>query len=285
MISPLSGLRLGDFTWKIDNPSLEKDPYGWRSLYFLGAGLTVSAIALRLVTPSYSVTAEAVREHEGIEEVDDRAAVGGKLAFWTKLQYALRRKWAIFIYGTLLTACYSTLGHGHLDVYPAFLVSQRKLDILRQTWVAVLLQSGGIFGAFVGGYLSKHSVKWVPTAFAILVAPFLPLFILPSSWNLLGLGAFFFEFFYAASMAPIGNILQMLCPHPGMRGAFTGIVYNLGNAVSSIAPSIETKLGEDHRLPDRTPDFARIILILAAIVRSIIPSFKIPKGTGRPLTT
>ncbi len=204
----------------------------------------MTAFVLRLVTPSYTVTAEAVREHEGISVVDARAAVGGKLAFLTKLRWALRRKWPVFVYGTVLLACYSTLGHGHLDVYPAFLLSQRKLDVLHQTWVTIILQSGGLFGAFFGGYLSKYSPKWVPAGFSILVAPFLPLFILPTQWNLLGLGAFFFEFFYAASMAPIGNILQMLCPHPGMRGAFTGIVYNLGNAISSIAPSIETKMGE-----------------------------------------
>ncbi len=38
------------------------------------------------------LTAKAVREHEGLEEMDDRAAVGSKLAFWTKLKSTLRRK-------------------------------------------------------------------------------------------------------------------------------------------------------------------------------------------------
>ena len=214
------------------------------------------------------MAAEAIREAEGTEEVDDRALVGGNISFITKFRYAIRHHWPIFIYCTVLTACFNTLGHGHMDVYPAFLQSQKGLDIFHETWVTVILQCGGILGGLFGGYLSKFNPKWVPTAFAILIAPWLPLWILPDKWNILAVGAFFLEFCYGAAIGTVGNILQMVCPHPGIRGAFGGVTYNLGNAVSSIAPTIETKLGEDFPLPSGEPDYGRTQLILTGVVSS-----------------
>lgn len=51
-----------------------------------------------------------------------------------------------------------------------------------------------------------------------------------------------------AAIGNLGNLLQQLCPHPGFRAAFTGVCYNLGNAISSVAPTIETKLGKSARI-------------------------------------
>ena len=62
--------------------------------------------------------------------------------------------------------------------------------------------------------------------------------------------------------------MQQLCPHPGIRAAFTGVAYNLGNAVSSIAPTIETALGERFPTPDGTPNYAKTQMILVGIVSS-----------------
>jgi SHS family lactate transporter-like MFS transporter len=166
----------------------------------------------------------------------------------------------------MLTACFNTLGHGHLDVYPSFLESQRRLNIHNETYVTVILQCGGILGGVVGGYLCRYSAKWVPFTFAIMLGPLLPAIILPTKWQSLAAGAFFFEFSYGAAIGTVGNILQMVCPHPGIRAAFGGVTYNLGNAISSVAPTIETRLGDDLPAKDGTPDYGRIILILAGIV-------------------
>ena len=51
-----------------------------------------------------------------------------------------------------------------------------------------------------------------------------------------------------------------------MRAAFGGVAYNIGNAVSSVAPTIETSLGERFATADGKPDYARTQLILVAIV-------------------
>ena len=53
-----------------------------------------------------------------------------------------------------------------------------------------------------------------------------------------------------------------------MRGAFTGVAYNLGNAISSIAPTIETSLGERFPLPDGTPNYAKTQMSLVGVVSS-----------------
>ncbi|KAI0977636.1 major facilitator superfamily domain-containing protein [Xylaria arbuscula] len=249
---------------------LATNKYGWRSLYYLAAGLTVPCFILRLITPSYSVIGEAVRETEETGRVDSRKVVGGELRFWTKFKFAVVRHWPIFIYTLILTSSFNTLGHGHLDLYPSFLSTQKGLDVLHQTWVTVILQSGGILGGLIGGHLCLYSVKWVPFCFAVLTAPFLPLFILPDSWHLLSLGAFFFEFCYGSSIGALGNILQIISPHPGIRAAFGGVAYNLGNAVSSFAPTAEARLGEERPLSNGKPDYGRTLLILAGTLIGIL---------------
>ncbi|KAI1425234.1 major facilitator superfamily domain-containing protein [Xylaria sp. FL1777] len=249
---------------------LATNKYGWRPLYYLAAGLTVPCFILRLVTPSYLVIGEAVRETEKTGRVDHRKVVGGELLFWTKFKYAVIRHWPIFIYTLILTASFNTLGHGHLDLYPSFLSTQKGLDVLHQTWVTVILQSGGILGGLIGGHLCLHNVKWVPFFFAVLIAPFLPLFILPDSWHFLALGAFFFEFCYGSSIGALGNILQIISPHPGIRAAFGGVAYNLGNAVSSFAPTVEARLGEENPLPNGKANYGRTILILAGTLIGIL---------------
>lgn len=189
---------------------------------------------LHLLTPTHSVVLEAIRNSEGVEQVDERAAVGGNLSFLKKLRYVLRYHWKPFVYACCLTSCLATMGHGTMDLYPTFLVTQRGLNIHQETWVTCILQIGGILGGITGGFLSHRvSAKWVAAGAGLMCAPFLPLWTLPTSWNLLALGAFFLQFFYGAAIGNLGNLLQQLCPHPGIRAAFTGVAYNIGNAVSN----------------------------------------------------
>ncbi|KAF2100711.1 MFS general substrate transporter [Rhizodiscina lignyota] len=250
---------------------LAMSKYKWQALFWLGAGLTIPVFIIRLVTPSYSVVAEAVRDAEGIQRVTEAAAVGGELSFWKKFKFVARRHWAVFIYAIVLTACFNTTGHGSMDLYPTFLVTQKKLSVLHETWVTCILQIGGISGGIVGGFLSnRFSPRWVGATAALAMAPWLPLWCLPKTWNLLALGAFFFQFFYGCAIGNLGNIMQQLCPHPGIRGAFTGVAYNLGNAISSIAPTIETALGERFPTADGTPDYAKTQMILVGIVIALL---------------
>ncbi|RFU33115.1 hypothetical protein B7463_g3225, partial [Scytalidium lignicola] len=254
---------------------LAMSKYKWQALFWLAAGITVPIFILRLFTPSYSVTAAAVEDNAGsTTHISDAAAVGGNLSFYKKLKYVVRYHYGILIYLILLTACFNTMGHGTFDLYPTFLVTQRKLPVKQQTWVTIILQSGGVSGAIVGGYLgARYSLKWVSFCFAIFAGPFLPLYALPKTWNMLALGAFFMQFGYGGAIGNLGNILQEICPHPGMRAAFGGVAYNLGNAISAIAPTIETKLGETYSLPDGTPDYARTQLILVGIVLGFLIIF------------
>ncbi|GAD98097.1 hypothetical protein ANI_1_1346144 [Paecilomyces variotii No. 5] len=248
--------------------------HGWRSMYYVGAGLTISAVILRLLCPDYSVVTEATDARNAEEDVYQQEhghiAVRASLPFWRKFRYAITHHWPIFIYALVLTACFNTLGHGHMDVYPSFLESQRGLSVQHETLVTMILQVGGILGGIIGGYLARYSTKWVPFGFVITMGPLLPGLILPNSWKSLTVGAFFFEFCYGAAIGTVGNILQMVCPHPGIRGAFGGVTYNLGNAISSIAPTIETKMGDDLLTKEGTPDYGRIILILAGIVIGLL---------------
>jgi SHS family lactate transporter-like MFS transporter len=144
-----------------------------------------------------------------------------------KLKFSLRYHWGVFLYMIALTACFNTMGHGSFDLYPTFLTTQRKLTVKEETWVTIILQSGGISGAIVGGYLGdRFSLKWVAFCSALFSGPWLPLYALPRSWNLLALGAFFMQFGYGGAIGNLGNIFQQICPHPGIRAAFGGVAYN-----------------------------------------------------------
>jgi MFS transporter, SHS family, lactate transporter len=223
-----------------------------------------------LFAPSYSITAQAVEDTEGTENVDPRSVVGGNLSFYAKLKFVVLHHPKGFIYAVCLSSCLATMGHGTMDLYPTFLTSQRNLDILHETWVTVILQIGGILGGVVGGHLShRYSARWVAAASTLLIAPWLPLWVLPTTWNKLAIGAFFLEFFYGGAIGNLGNLMQQLCPHPGMRAAFTGVAYNLGNAVSSIAPTIETSLGERFPTANGTPNYGLTQMILVGIVSEL----------------
>ena len=74
------------------------------------------------------------------------------------------------------------------------------------------------------------------------------------------------QFFYGAAIGNLGDLMQQLCPHPGSRAACTGVAYNIGNAISSVAPTIETSLGERFPTADGNPDYGRTQMILVGIV-------------------
>ncbi|CRG87020.1 Putative sialic acid transporter [Talaromyces islandicus] len=246
---------------------LAMNNYGWRSLFWLGAGLAVPVIVLRTCSQHISVTNQVIEETEGVESVDARTAVGGNLSFVKKFKFLIMHHPKAFAYACCLSGCLATMGHGTMDLYPTFLTTQRHLDVKHETWVTVILQIGGIMGGVVGGFFSHRvSPKWIAAGSAILCAPWLPLWVLPSKWNYLAVGAFFLQFFYGAAIGNLGNLMQQICPHPGMRAAFTGVSYNIGNAVSSIAPTIETALGEKFPTPDGGPDYGRTQMILVGIV-------------------
>ncbi|GAM37291.1 hypothetical protein TCE0_023f07095 [Talaromyces pinophilus] len=75
---------------------------------------------------------------------------------------------------------------------------------------------------------------------------------------------------FGAAIGNLGNLMQQLCPHPGLRAAFTGVAYNIGNAISSVAPTIETSLGERFPTSDGTPDYGRTQMILVGIVIALL---------------
>lgn len=224
-------------------------------------------IVLRTCSQHKSVTNQVIEETEGVQSVDARTAVGGNLSFVKKLKFLVMHHPKAFVYACSLSVCLATMGHGTMDLYPTFLTTQRHLDVKHETWVTVILQIGGISGGVVGGFFShKVSPKWIAAGSAILCAPWLPLWVLPTKWNELAVGAFFLQFFYGAAIGNLGNLMQQLCPHPGMRAAFTGVSYNIGNAISSIAPTIETSLGERFPTADGGPDYGRTQMILVGIV-------------------
>lgn len=86
-------------------------------------------MVLHLLTPTHSVVTATIQETDGEQPVNDRAAVGGNLPFLKKLTYVLRYHWKPFVYACCLTSCLALLGHGTMDLYPTFLVTQRDLNI------------------------------------------------------------------------------------------------------------------------------------------------------------
>lgn len=235
----------------------------------------IPVFLMRLVLPSYSITRTALTT----SSLDSsRAATGGGLSFIKKVKYVARTHPYLFIYMCTLTACILTREHGVNDVYPAMLRTQRHLHSRQITYTTIITSFGAVIGNLTFGTLgNRYSLKWVPFCGAAISIPFLALWALSTTWHMIALGGFLHQFFFGAAGGNLGHMFQQMCPHAGARAAFAGVAYNLGAAISSIAPTTVNHLAQHFALDDGTPDYAHTQLIFVVIVCGHFnPSFLIP---------
>ncbi|RPA76477.1 MFS general substrate transporter [Ascobolus immersus RN42] len=242
--------------------------HSWRLLFWIGAGLTTAVAIARAGFPESKQF--LARKEEERRSGSKMTAKGKVQHFMKDLRQIFRTQWRRMVYCVLLMTAFNALSHTSQDLYPTYM-QQTKLFSPHLSTVATII---GTVGATVGGLIVGFLSQSLGRRFSILLTcilglALLPLWILPSSFSLLALGAFWMQFMVQGAWGVVPIHLQELSPE-GLRASFPGVVYQLGNMVASACPQIASSIAESWTTKSKAgktiPDYGRAQLVMMAVV-------------------
>lgn len=208
---------------------------GWRGLFWLGAGLSVLAAAVRAVLPESELFLRA----KAVERAQGRTTVNKTRVFMHETWEMLKRHWILCCYAVLLMTGFNFLSHGSQDLYPTYLTTTKGFSQHDATVATIIGNCGAIAGGTVAGWLSQYAGRRLTIImFVVIVGAFIPLWILPSTFGALAAGAFCIQFGVQGAWGVIPIQLNEMSP-PAFRATFPGVAYQIGNMVSSASAQIE----------------------------------------------
>ena len=145
----------------------------------------------------------------------------------------LAAHWKRGLYLVVLMTAFTTLSHGTQDMYPTFLQEQQGFPTKLTGTITLLMNVGAICGALVFGALS-HRLGRQRTiiAAALLALPVIPLWAYGNGMAQLAVGAMLMQFAVQGAWSMVPAWLNELSPF-AVRATFPGVVYQLGNLLSS----------------------------------------------------
>ncbi len=232
---------------------LKSNPaYAWRTMFFIG-GLPalLSIFVLARVKES-----EAWRENK----TDWRA-------YWRSMPPV----WQRFLYIVLLLTMMGFISHGTQDLYPTFLLQQRKFTPQHAAETTMLSMLGACIGGVVIGYCSDLFGRRRAMIGGILGALLLvPLWIAAPGSALLILGGFLMQFCVQGAWGIIPAHLNELSP-AHLRGFMPGFAYQIGMLCAGVVPYLEAILGEHFNYAQAMGGMAALALLAGALVTWIGP--------------
>ncbi|KIJ32690.1 hypothetical protein M422DRAFT_265447 [Sphaerobolus stellatus SS14] len=244
-------------------------PQTWRSIFWVGAGLSIFAAGVRVLLPESAVFQRA---NEAAREANMTSKDKTKLFIHSFIEM-VRKHWGLWVYGVVLMSGMNFISHGSQDLYTTFMQRTKGFSSSLSTKANIVGECGAVAGAILGGYASQFLGRRLTLILACLWAcAFIPLWILPNSWSALSVGAFFFQLGVNIGWGTISVYLNELAPE-GFRGLYPGTVYQLGNAASSAAAQIEATAGlHITKIVDGViqPDYGTVQAIMAACSAGII---------------
>ncbi|TCD70876.1 hypothetical protein EIP91_001184 [Steccherinum ochraceum] len=246
---------------------------GWRSLFWTGAGISLFAAVLRALLPESDLFLRA-------KAVQDAAGVSAKKQtsiFIKETREMLKRHWLLCIYAICLMSGLNFLAHGSQDLYPTYLQVSKGMSDHDATVATIIGNCGAIAGGAIAGFSSQYIGRRLTILYGILIlsiGAFIPLWILPTGFSALAAGAFWIQFCVQGALGVIPIQLAEMSP-PAFRATFPGVVYQLGNMVSSASAQIEATGGNHLKttLPGKTdlvPDYATVQGILVGAVAAFV---------------
>ncbi|WWC59556.1 uncharacterized protein I303_102112 [Kwoniella dejecticola CBS 10117] len=235
----------------------------WRSLYFIGAGLSFLAAVVRACLPESRqyIMAREEAKASGISAKEQTRLFGRELVAMFKTNW-LRWIWAVCV-----MTFFNFFSHGSQDLYPTYLKTSKGLSAKAASKATIISNVGAIIGGTIAGYASQY----VGRRFAILAciawtAASIPCWILPTSFAGLSAGGFLVQFGVQGAWGIVPVMLAETSP-PAFRTLFGGLSYQLGNMASSGASQIEADAGATLKIKGtQTPDYAAIFGILLGAV-------------------
>lgn len=225
-----------------------KPGQGWRALFWFSAGLPVILFIWRLFYPETNAFLRLKRNRELINQAK-RQNNGAKTVSWIDshidrtIWLSIKTEWIQFIYLVLLMLGFNFMSHGSQDLYPTLLEKQRDVGSDAKTVIMVVVNLGAMAGGVVFGQLTEVFGRRLTIVVCVL---FSACFLYPSYYSnhvptIIG-GFFFLNFgvMGAWGVAPLHLIELVNANH---RSFLSGLVYQLGNLVSSASITIEAQLG------------------------------------------
>ncbi|THV05104.1 MFS general substrate transporter [Dendrothele bispora CBS 962.96] len=240
-----------------------KVPETWRTIYWVGAGISAVAAFFRAILPESGIFTRSrnVAQGAGINGMEETRV------FIRSLEEMLKRHWKIWVYGVVLMSGMNFLAHGSQDLYTTFMQNSKGFSADDANKANIIGETGAVLGALFGGFVSQILGRRITLIVACLwCCAFIPLWIIPSTWGSLTVGAFFFQSGVNIAWGTIAVHLNELAP-PAFRGLYPGTVYQLGNMASAAAAQIEATAGLSIRLTingQDQPDYGKIQAIVAA---------------------
>ncbi|KAJ7581052.1 carboxylic acid transporter [Mycena floridula] len=213
---------------------------GWRSLFFCASGISLFAAIIRALLPESEVFLRAKALAEMLKK------------HWLRCIYAVLLMTGMSIHSSLTTKNFSP----------------------HNATVATII--GNLVRA-IAGWMSQYIGRRLTIVImVVLLACFIPLWILPSTFSALSAGAFCIQFGVQGAWGVIPILLAEMSP-PAFRATFPGVAYQLGNMVSSASAQIEAVGGRHQKttiikngVPTVVPDYAKVQGILIGVVAAFV---------------
>ncbi|KAG9000586.1 hypothetical protein FRB94_005332 [Tulasnella sp. JGI-2019a] len=112
----------------VDLKMVPKNKHTWRSLFWLGSGLSLAVAIFRAVLPESELFLRAREEARARGELKSQAEKT-KL-FLHEVNVMLKKHWLLCIYAVLLMTGFNFLSHGSQDLYPTFVGVQGAWGVI-----------------------------------------------------------------------------------------------------------------------------------------------------------
>ncbi|KAG0144967.1 hypothetical protein CROQUDRAFT_46431 [Cronartium quercuum f. sp. fusiforme G11] len=252
------------------NLSLVDHTHNWRSIFYLGAGLSFFIAILRILCPESKLFQKA--REEALKHPDPTGRSASTIYFQS-LKTALKLHWRRFVFAVMLMTGFNFFSHGSQDLYPTYAQVTKGMSIHDSSLLTIIGNCGAIAGGSMAGWLSQFLGRRLTIILmALWAACFIPLWILPNTFAGLAAGAFFLQFGVQGAWGVIPIYLSEISP-PAFRAIFTGLTYQLGNMVSSASPQIEARAGDSHKITNSSgtiDDYAFVQGVLIGVVAGYI---------------
>jgi SHS family lactate transporter-like MFS transporter len=162
------------------------------------------------------------------------------------LLHSLKGHWGLALFAIVLMTCFNTFSHGTQDLYPTFLQKQHGFATHTTGAITITYNIGAIVGGLLFGTLSSRlgRRKMIALASALSLLA-IPAWAYSSTALGLAIGAFFMQVMVQGAWGVVPAHLNELAPS-GIRATFPGVVYQLGNLLSSKNAVFQTYIAEHH---------------------------------------